>query len=301
MRILPTPKPEDVLQGAKHILYVEGPAGGVSLDSIYLSEFLAPVIKSVRPLGPCFSIASVAESMREEHPSYYFLIDRDHQDDSRVQKAWDDFLSGKANLLIWRKRELENYFLDPPLLASSPHTKGDEQSIADEMLRIARERFWMECANQVIISIREEQKQQWIGLFSRPKELQDEGTARRKLLERTEWRKRSRTVTSSVEVGRITTMFDQTVEEWSGGRCPIEFGHGIWPSRMSGKSILRMILGGRLFVVKDTTGKPVQGPKKVVKILKDLGRQHAGVEEANQVPRDFLELREALRRRVLGR
>lgn len=301
MKILSTARAEDVLQSAKHVLYVEGPTGGESLDSLYLSEFLSPVIKNVRTLGPCFSIASVADSMKTEHPSHYFLIDRDHQDDRRVQTAWDDFLSGSANLLIWRKRELENYSLDPALLCASPHAKGTERKIGDEILRIARERFWMDCANQVIISIREDQKKPWIGPFSQVEGLRDGATTKNRLIERAEWRNRSEAVTASVKSSYIAALLDQIVENWSGGRRPIEFGHGVWQDRMSGKDILKAVLNGRLFAVKDAAGRPVQGPKKVGKIIKDLGQSHAKAEQRDRVPDDFKELRGALRRRVSGR
>ena len=52
--------------------------------------------------------------MYPHHPTYYFLIDRDHHDIDFINRSWYNFPDPNThNLLIWRKREIENYFLEP--------------------------------------------------------------------------------------------------------------------------------------------------------------------------------------------
>ncbi len=108
---------EELAFNAGHILYVEGKPD--SIDVRVLSAIL-PV--SVRPMGASFYIKSTAESLYKTHPKYYFLIDRDHYDDEMVEKYWAGFPSADTpNLLIWRKKEIENYFLDPTYLEQSSY------------------------------------------------------------------------------------------------------------------------------------------------------------------------------------
>ena len=108
---------EEVRHHGQHVLFVEGDKG--SVDPEVLNKLFSNKI-SIEPLGPSSSVKSVAKALQTYHPTYYFLIDRDHYDDSFVEKCWDDFPDPKTNnLLIWRRREIENYFLDPDYLSRS--------------------------------------------------------------------------------------------------------------------------------------------------------------------------------------
>lgn len=63
---------------------------------------------------PSFSVRSVATALRQFHPEYWFVIDRDDWDDTAVEASWQRFPDpAHDNLLIWRKKELESYFLEP--------------------------------------------------------------------------------------------------------------------------------------------------------------------------------------------
>lgn len=59
---------QDVLQGAKHVLFVEG-----TKDVAVLEKLLSPKLR-VEPLGPSFSVRSVAKALRKFHPEYWFII-----------------------------------------------------------------------------------------------------------------------------------------------------------------------------------------------------------------------------------
>lgn len=82
---------EDVRQGSRHVLFVEGSRGD-SFDPQIIGELFEGRIR-IKPLGPSYNVRSVAEALHPFHPSYYFLIDRDyHHDDDFVNRCWDDFL-----------------------------------------------------------------------------------------------------------------------------------------------------------------------------------------------------------------
>ena len=72
----PVTRPEEVLSGGQHVLYVEGKDNN-ALDIKVLSELLDPPLQ-IKALGPSFSVKSVAQALYPYHPTYYFLIDRDH-------------------------------------------------------------------------------------------------------------------------------------------------------------------------------------------------------------------------------
>ena len=106
---------EDVRLQGQHILFVEG-SDKESVDPKVLNELFSRRVR-IEPLGPSFSVGSVAEALQPNHPTYYFLIDRDHYDGSFIDKCWNNFSDPDTNnLLIWRRREIENYFLDPKYL-----------------------------------------------------------------------------------------------------------------------------------------------------------------------------------------
>ncbi len=111
-------RPEEVRLQGQHVLFVEG-EGGDSVDPTVLNELFEQRIR-IEPLGSSYFVRSVAEALFSCHPTYYFLIDRDHYADEYVDRCWNSFPDPeKHNLLVWRRREIENYFLEPEYLGKS--------------------------------------------------------------------------------------------------------------------------------------------------------------------------------------
>jgi hypothetical protein len=105
-----------------HKVFVEG-SNDEEIDPIVIKELLrinGLTQVQVLVMGGCDNVRSAAQALFHEHPSYYFLIDRDDQDAQTVENYWLNFPDPAThNLLIWRKRELENYFIDPSYLQNS--------------------------------------------------------------------------------------------------------------------------------------------------------------------------------------
>lgn len=80
MRVNTGIRSEEVRLQGQHVLFVEG-SDGESVDPKVLNELFSNGIR-IEPLGPSFSVRSVAEALQPYHPTYYFLIDRDHYDSS---------------------------------------------------------------------------------------------------------------------------------------------------------------------------------------------------------------------------
>lgn len=155
MRVNKGIRAEEVRLQGQHVLFVEG-SDEESVDPKVLNELFSNRIR-IEPLGPSFSVRSVAEALQPYHPTYYFLIDRDHYDDSFIDKCWSNFPNPATNnLLVWRRREIENYFLDPEYLLQSKFCKVSQVHLENSILQFANDRLFLDIANHVIIHIRED-------------------------------------------------------------------------------------------------------------------------------------------------
>lgn len=159
---------EEVKQNGRHVLFVEG-RGNDSLDPQIIGVLFDGKIR-IEPLGASFSVKSVAEALYPFHPTYYFLIDRDHHhDDDFINQCWHNFPDPEThNLLIWKYREIENYFLDPDYLMCSDFVKVSKKVLENKIKQFCQERLYLDAANHVIVSIREKLKQTWIQKFTNP-------------------------------------------------------------------------------------------------------------------------------------
>jgi hypothetical protein len=154
MKVIKDARPEEVKQSARHILFVEG-SGKTPIDPIILNTLLKDSI-TVRPLGPSYHVKSVAEALYKEHPFYYFLIDRDHNSDTTVNKFWSNFPDpDQNNLLIWKRREIENYFLIPDYLMKSKYISVTKNQLESCLVDTCQKFIFFDIANQVITEIRE--------------------------------------------------------------------------------------------------------------------------------------------------
>lgn len=289
MRVSTGVSPQSVGQAAQRILYVEGTPNG--LDPTVLSELVGELGWRVEALGPSHDLRAVARALHQTHPSYYFIIDRDHYSQQEVDQSWADFPNpDKHNLLIWRRRELENYFLDAEFLAQSSYLRQgwDQASLAERIRALVQTRIYMDCANLIIAALREEQKANWVKAFDNPAGLATAEAARTALLSRPEWQQRGQDVTNTTAPPKLAERFDQLVVEALGGAPSAEQGRGRWLDLVAGKEVFHAV-ANEAFLVKDAnTGRQIQGAPA----RKLLARQ---LLKANGVlPGDFVQVRNLL-------
>jgi hypothetical protein len=207
----------------------------------------------------------------KEYPSYYFLIDRDDQDQLTVDKSWQSFPNpDEFNMLIWHKRELENYFIDPDYIQKSTYLKSEinvRQRILDECNR----RIFLDAANLTLYSIsRELRKPLPIQHFRDRDEFRDQNAGRLKLqglAANLDDRKMS--VITVMEMETVNQRYIEFIQELSGGEIPLQYGLGSWLERMSGKEIFRSI-SNQCFEVRSLAGNLVTGKEKSKIIAKEL-------------------------------
>lgn len=285
-------RPEEVRHQAQHVLFVEGNDEN-ALDPTVLKELLDPRIR-IESLGASFSVKSVAEALHLHHPTYYFLIDRDHYDNDFINRCWNNFPSpGTHNLLIWRRREVENYFLEPAYLVQSKFCKVKKDELERQVLQFANKRLFLDVANHVVISIREELKRNWIEKFSNPDEFSSKEMALEKLKRANEFEQHLTNVTNKVSVEEVECRFYECLAAMAPGQDQLAFGQGDWLDMVQGKSVLTQVINSGSFQVRTSDGTALQGREKFNEVVKDLLRQAEDVQ-----PDDFVELKRLITRRI---
>lgn len=284
---------EAVRQSAEHVLFVEGEDDN-SFDRVVLRTLFQEKIE-VRPLGSSFHIGSVAEALYKHHPNYYFLIDRDHYDDARVEMSWKNFPDPQTNnLLVWRRRELENYFLIPDYISKSQYWSVSLEKLQQTIKRKAQERLYLDAANQVIVSIRETLKEKWVDLFTDTNQFQTKERALELLQNRSEYESFKKKSSRLLNKKKLTEQFEINLYQLTNGKIPLQFGEGFWLERLCGKEIFHTV-ANQCFKVKDREGQTLRGKIKENEIVKDLLR----LPQTDQ-PADFQELYDLITRRILS-
>ncbi len=284
--------------GIEHTLFVEGnkdEALDPTVIGILLSKFKRKL--KVEPLGSSLDLRSAAQALHKYHPNYYFLIDRDHCDDATVENFWKNFpVPDTPNLLVWRRRELENYFIIPDYLEKTHRSENisfSPEEVRQAILEQARLRLYLDAANQVIIGIRETLKANWIKAFRSMSDFQSREAALRHLTDRPEWSSQELKTSQLLAPANLAEEFHRILHELTGGRDPIEFGTGLWLERLRGKEILPTVIN-RCCQVRADNGSFLQGDER----LKEVAKTLVGL-PLHQQPQDFQDLH-ALMQRVAG-
>lgn len=284
-----------VLQNARHTLFVEG-KDNQEIDAVVIQELLNAnglTAIEVQTMGSCDNVRSAAQALIAAHPSYYFLIDRDDQDQASVDSSWIKFPDPTAyNKLIWRKRELENYFIAPAYLSQSQFLKPDAD-VKQRILTECNRRLFLDSANLTLYALsRELRKPLAIRHFANPDLFKNECDGLSQLGQLSQFAAKTTELAANLTESRINGIYSDFVQALSGGVFPLQYGTGTWLERMSGKEVFRVI-ANECFQVKDAAGIVLTGKAQNKQIAKQLAKLPLA-----QQPTDFQELVALLNRRL---
>ena len=285
---------EEVRLQGRHVLFVEG-RDQDSVDPKVLNALFSGELR-IEPLGPSFSVRSVAEALHPHHPTYYFLIDRDHHEHDFVEGCWKNFPDPDTdNLLVWRRREIENYFLEPRYLVQSKYCQVSEERLGEKILHFANRCLFLDIANHVVISIREELKRNWIEKFRNPDDFPTRDDALIKLKAANEFDQHRANVRSKVSAKEVERRFMDFLVRMTDGQDKIAFGAGEWLHLIQSKKVLAQVVNSECFQVAKTDGNTLTGREKLNEVVKDLL-----VKDAAAQPDDFRALKDLIDKRVSG-
>jgi hypothetical protein len=284
-----------VLQGAKHKLFVEG-NDNQEIDAVIIQELLKNnelTAIEVQTMGGCDNVRSAAQALIHQHLSYYFLIDRDDQDQTTVDKSWQNFPDpNEYNMLIWHKRELENYFIAPDYLGKSSFLKPDI-NVEQRILNECNHRLFLDAANLTLYALsRELRKPLAIKHFANPAQFQNKNDGILQLEQLTGLANKTTDVINILEKETIKKIYSDFVDELSECVVPLQYGSGTWLERMSGKEVFRVIAND-CFQVLDASNVLLTGKEQNKQIAKELVKL-----PIEQQPSDFQELINLLKNRV---
>ncbi len=289
---------EEARQSARHTLFVEGSKSSIDPQALDIFFKEKEINIRVEPLAHSLNVRTVAQALYPYHHDYYFLIDRDHHNDEIVESCWNNFPDENThNLLIWRRREIENYFLIPEYLARSPYRKCSLEKLQQCIRETASKRVFLDIANIVILHLRAELKKDWIEPF---KDTGTTGFGRRdkalaKLMEKHETAKQTCDVLEQLREYPISDRFNEAIDKFFGGQDELEFGYGSWLEMIRGKHVLRIVID-KCFRVKDATGTYLQGDERCMEVVKSLLKL-----PLEDQPRDFNELYKLISTRATKR
>lgn len=284
-----------VLQSAGHSIFVEG-SSDEEIDPVVIKELLRVnglTQVDVKPMGGCENVRSAAQALIRHHPSYYFLIDRDDQDQAAVERSWSDFPNPNThNVIIWRKRELENYFIDPDYLMGSRFLKVSEQELRQRILDECNRRLFLDGANLTLLARHRSVRPPFASHFANPDDFRTRSDGEKRLQETAALLDKETAVAATLSKSAVAVLYATFVDELSGGAIPLQYGVGSWLERMSGKEVFRCI-AGTCFQVVAADKSTLQGKVQNKEIAKGL----LALPIAQQ-PADFRQLVDLLRTRV---
>jgi hypothetical protein len=286
-------RPEDsesVEQAAAHTLWVEGDER--SDDYIALNELLHRLV-AIRGLGVKSQMTSVAKAMHGNHQSYYFLVDRDAFDDDTVERSWANFPDPtQNNLLIWRRKEIENYFIDPDFVTKSEFFQGERNEYIKQLQQEATRRVYFDAVNRVIVEVREQVKASWIDcLRYHDTDFQNADGAQARLLACQEFATKVQTDGQLLHENNLQTLFQTQIQEMLGGMESCVYGTGRWLELMCGKELFHALIGTRFFKVEGRNGRQLSGRDKRIGLIKSLVRL-----PDPDLPADFVQLKQLIQR-----
>lgn len=285
--------PEGVNQALRHTLWVEGNADGFD-EQVLRALFThhGPTLQ-IRSLGPCWKITAAAEALSHGHPDYYFLIDRDHQAEDEVNRSWELFPDpAHTNLLIWTRRELESYFIDPDLLARSSYLKKSAD-LTRVLVNEARRHLWRDALNHVLVTTRHALYKTGIEQTDVPVE---DRTHAIQAIREARWRRDVAALADeNCREETLIQRLDRRVDELTGGSGTIQLGFGSWMRQMGAKAIFKELIN-KCFALRGASGRPVQGRELEIAVARELVSL-----DRSTLPEDFTRLIDVLTRRVRSR
>jgi len=270
-------------------LFVEGIFDKVVLDCLFEGD---PVI--VEFLGSCNSVESVAQAFAQS-PNSFFLIDRDHFHKEK-DLDWNRFQAGETNLLIWPKKELENYFIDSDFLIRTKFLREGVtlEQLRSQILKLSQKRLYLDVTNYIIVSMRESMKKNWIKILTNPDDCPDEKTALTCILNNpalSTIKQRAEQITLESE---IKSRFYFYLNEMAGNSKTLLNGVGKWLDMVSGKNILEELLNNSGFFPNSHNGKQWVGQERMI----DIARRLISETFEDHLPPDFKKLKHIVLQRT---
>ena len=287
---------------SKKIIYVEGESE-LSLDVNVITELLSPSTDiEVHFVGGCDNVlaamqafAKIDNQKEKGDLKQYFIIDRVDRADNEVNECWENGIFTKENnKLIWRRNELENYFIEPNFLIQSKYwnPKKIEEDLIKDLIKEAQKRIYFDAANLVIKKLIRYLEYTEISKFKFNEiNFSSEESAENILISNPIYNGEQEDHNKLFTANWLREQYHSFLEIFFGSNTSrkIEMGQGKWLERMFGKELMNSIINHRYFIVKGTTGKNITGENLRKRVTRALVKN---IIDIKKPPQDLLLLRD---------
>jgi hypothetical protein len=183
-------------------------------------------------------------------------------------------------------------FLDPDFLLKSSYLKCSSDDLREQILGIARQRFFMDVTNFLVLGLWRDLNNYNFKPFTQETDFSSKEASLNLLLALPEIKTRKTQINKILGQRNLQEKFEQLLDDFSGGTSQLEYGKGNWLKFMDAKIILNKIVD-KCFAVRTRQNKLLKGSELLTEVCKDLVR----LTMAEQ-PRDFQELCTLIRNQI---
>jgi hypothetical protein len=138
--------PRPNVEQHKKVVHVE--AQDIEQDEYKAFSFLLGDKIEVLPFQGNKSLFAAAQAFANTQPNWYFIVDRDYTPTVKVEERWENFPHG-CKVLMWRKREFENYLLNPEWIHAGLLKMKENDELSGKIPSVKTiETHIVECANE---------------------------------------------------------------------------------------------------------------------------------------------------------
>ncbi|MDI9349709.1 MAG: hypothetical protein QM537_06875 [Candidatus Symbiobacter sp.] len=226
-----------------HKVYVEG-----VFDALIVREILKKInfLHPVYHLGGSKIVKGVSNVLLKNHNNCHFIIDRDHHEDNEVNQSWENFTGIDGGVIIWKKREIENYFLDAHYLCNAIGLKPKQttDSVHKKICTLAEQSFYMMAANKTI----QEFRSLYFGTLKVHSEFSDYIKFKSKESSLDEIINTAKEMKENINLSTINSYdFEfNFLENYTYIKCDFPKKNGVWLDRIYAKNVLSQ-LGNQIF------------------------------------------------------
>lgn len=236
---------------SKHLLFCEG--ADESVDSLVLGRLYAGLVE-IRPCGGKGALQAYVKGYTRAHGTadarYLVIRDRDFDEEPTGQLDEPPLIVIDEHVMMWSRHEIENYLLDPPILACAleegrrwpplAHIPAHDEAAAGALLeRAARRIVYFEASRWTLGQIQRDRPifmHRWgPDAPHLPEDLTLE-RCRREALKRIE---KIQDAVQKMRPSKATDLFDGFVQRFSTDEFFSASGHLSW---FSGKDLLTAVL-----------------------------------------------------------
>ena len=230
---------QDLERVFTHRLLVEG-----EFDKIFMTALLEKKIVC-DVMGSRNVLTKAAQALHRIAPHLFFLIDRDHHTDEYVAGNWAKFPDpDEANLLIWRRKELENYLIEPSFFCCAQGITASDAEVTKHLVELAQSRVYYEAARLTLSQFRSQLDKETMNETANFTNSLKQHSNQAKSVEYLNGfieNHGTKQVLMNHSPDEVTKIYQSWLDQLIGDNSCVTYGAGEWLNLMQGKPLFELL------------------------------------------------------------